>query len=334
MDPRSFPDLLSSINERMVSVTSHVRCCDSLFRLPYREYIFQESSYFEKPFVFTMDNGININFMRQLCDLRRQAPIIYTTPHHKKETVHGPSAPIQIYNTGTKPLFVGTRFTVIPPLCNVKEAVRAGDEYVLQTVEYDSFSREINELCQWLICLIDIQKPLEDTRASRAKELWRRLFEAGDQYLGDNSLWQDMITAIKNDTHSSDKSMICRTIGEMCFRYWNPLLVGYDRTCPLSYTKPLITSTELLSDIFKNHAEIEKIDVDKLSMLTDDIVNDDAEQAIYLTSVINTRLELGRNVNSLAKLFHTFSPQVVGVISEAENAMIKPGTKMSVTLIP
>jgi hypothetical protein len=107
-------------------------------------------------------NGINLNFLKILDKMKAYRPVVYSgdkdSPVHSPHTA-GLNKTVNVINTGTGDLHLGTQIAVIPPICQAPRYSRlssnnSNDEvFVLQTVSRVKIVEHLGALMRVVHCI-------------------------------------------------------------------------------------------------------------------------------------------------------------------------------------
>lgn len=328
MEPRSFADLLGFVNDRMVGVTTLIRKPQSMSVLYAYEHVFEE---YTRPSEQLFINGINIHFMKTLRELQRLRPVVFTSEYHAQPRVLVSDKPITVHHTGSNPVEVGHRFTVIPPLCNVPRATKFNNRYLLQTVDYELFKLEFQQLCVWLRLFGELKWLIANEAVTNSSEYWRRVHLATDEKLRGNTLWEDMSAAVQRDQKVENGGHICKMIADVSERHWYPYIVMNDYG-NFSLQKPFLTTRHVYDDLKAGLEAVDQVDTDAFRQLGSDVVDDDNDSAVALKTLISNQMKILEALHFIGTYSDVFTPIEVGKIQGASSSVIKPGDRMNVML--
>jgi len=328
MEPRSFADLLGFVDVRMVGVTASIQKPESMSVLQAYEHVFED---YTRPSEQIFVNGINVHFMKTLHELQRLRPVVFTSEYHAQPRVLFSDKPITVHHTGSNPVEVGHRFTVIPPLCKIPHATKFNNRYLLQTVDYELFKREFQQLCVWLRLFGELKWLIANEAVTSSSEFWRRVHLATNEKLRGNTLWEDMCAAVQRDQKVENGGHICKMIADVSERHWYPY-IGMNDYENFSFRKPFLTTRHVYDDLKAGLEAVDEVDADTFRQLGSDVVDDDNDSAVALKTLMNNQLKILDALHYIGTYTDVFTPIEVGKIQSAGSSVIKPGDKMDVML--
>jgi len=312
----------------MVGVTTSIQKPESMSLLQSYEHVFED---YTRPSEQIFVNGINIYFMRTLQELQRLRPVVFTSENHAQPRVLFSEKPITVHHTGSNPLEVGHRFTVIPPLCNVPQAITFSNRYLLQTVDYELFKREFQQLCVWLRLFGELKRLIANEAVTSSSEYWRRVHLIASEKLHVNSLWEDLYNAVQRDQKVESGGLTCSMIADVSERYWHAFL-GLNDNESVTFRKPFLTNRHVYDDLKAGLEATRDVDATVFGHLGSNVVEDTNESAVALVDLIKEQLNIHDALHYIGNYTDVFTPLEVGKIQSAGSSVIKPGDKMDVML--
>jgi len=328
MEPRSLTDLLGLVDKRMVGVTTSIHKPEQISLIQTYENVFED---YTRPSEQVFVNGINIYFMKSLKELQCMRPVVFTSEHNAQPRVLFSDKPITVHHTGPDRLEVGHRFTVIPPLCNVPHAAKFSNRYLLQTVEYDLFTRQFRQLIVWLRLFGEFKRLIANQAITSSSEYWRRLHLAANERLSGNTLWEDLFDAVQRDQKIENGGQTCRMIFDVSERYWHSY-IGMNEAETAAFQKPFLTSRHVYDDLRTGLEATNAVDTTSFQYLQENVLEDNNASAVALTELINDQLKIHDALRYISTYADVFTPIEVGKIQSAASSVIKPGEKMDVML--
>jgi hypothetical protein len=330
MNTQSIRDVLAQVDVNMSVASASLRLAEGIRCLQAKEYLFVE--YDSVPHKQEFYYGINIHFTDNLRKLIRKKPVVYTTDRHDKSHILHSEKPVPVHNTGPAKLQIGQRFTVVPPMCLVPEAIRVDGEYVLQTVDLEKFSREFRQLVIWLNLMHDIDETVGLPALRHSKEYWRRIFKMADAALCGNSLWSDLIRAVCQYRHTNNMSDACRCIAEVTGRHWRSGFVPDSATD--HYRNTVLTGRQTLEDFRAGleAANAVATDATVFSAFNDEEAAEGSPAVKALDALVTSQLNVYETLDQLTTLSESLKLSAVGVVSKATALFVKPMETMDVLL--
>jgi len=257
--------------------------------------------------------------------------VVFTSEHNAQPRVLFSDKPITVHHTRPDRLEIGHRFTVIPPLCNIPHAAKFSNRYLLQTVEYDLFTREFRQLIVWLRLFGEFKRLIVNQAITSSSEYWRRLHLAANERLNGNTLWEDLFDAVQRDQKIENGGQICKMIFDVSERYWHSY-IGMNEAETAAFRKPFLTSRHVYDDLRAGLEATNAIDTNSFRDLQENILEDNNTSAVALTELIDNQLKIYDALRYISTYVDVFTPLEVGKIHSAASSVIKPGEKMDVIL--
>lgn len=275
------------------------------------------------------NNGININFIRDLLHFQANIPRVYsknlTMSHRLPFHELNSNAVISTYNTGNKGIKLHSIITVVPPIVQSKKCVlvyvHSTDQqfYPIMTVDKNLFQKNLNELLIHLKATYEIMNRSGNLVVSDGfqTEIINRL----QSNLVNNFIWTDIINSVVEtlNLQRDVKKAVWSAITTV-MRYW---MNQFNTTLGMSLITPASHIAELSRYIH---------DINVRYNITN--VADADTPANQNTIAENFKALISRNATISQLVDHIKEINLISIatVREATKKIIAPGEKMTIVL--
>lgn len=272
------------------------------------------------------NNGININFIRDLLHFQANIPRVYsknlTMSHRLPFHELNGNAVISVSNTGNRRIHLHSVITVVPPIVENKKGMlvyihNIGRQfYPVMTVEKNIFEKHLNEL---LIHLRATEEMIQRAGSLIKKEVFKlEIVKRLQDNLINNFIWQDITNACAetlNMQRNVNEAVWIAIITIM--RHW---MTQFNTTIGMVSMSSPKSFDELLEYAIKTQKDY-KIAVNGAD--NKDTIAQNFKTLILRNICISRLVEHFKEINLIS----------VATVREASKKFIDPGEKMTIVLI-
>lgn len=302
------------------------------------------------------ENNLNTRFLPSLYEIGLEKPTVFLRGPSVKTVPSNNTKRVNIQQTGRIPLMTNDLFTLAPPLTAgfsdspPLQLDTGGDGigfisvYPLETVEYYSFKKEMNQLLSAVQTMATAVLAVKDHPGVEESFAFKgAMASVFFPVLRGNTIWKSMHTAIGKSTgYENNDTEKMGLLLKYFKNHWWPHMqtdIGH-MTHYVDVAPPLISNGMILSEIQKSLAVLDESAVLKgfedfaeiVTNNSDPSTTEVKDQRKTMEKLLESQNQGDNMVTQLTTRIRMFEPKAFGHICRAPQTPILRGMRMDVTL--